>query len=513
MERTVDLCVVGAAGSGLSAAVVAAQNGVKHILVLEKNDNPGGCTAMSAGMMGINTPAQRRFGYKLDVDEYFKKLLKVLNWRCDAKLVRKWLNGSGENFEWLESLGLTYAFPCTESADMSQILPTHNRTGFWNGSKWVMEMHGPKVVKALKDACAKYGVEIITKTRAKHLLQAEGGSVVGVEAEGPDGPVIVHAKAVILATGSISSNQQLIRRFYQSEEYKDIRIMANVPHNTGDGLIMAEEIGAAPGRIGTLFIGPHNHYPYASEVMSVLMRRAQPIKVNQNGERFTDESIPFTEEFGWMMAVSVDSQPGKKSFSLTDQNYIDACMQNTDYRPARYDTGCQLDAPASFGPPCPVEKGQDPDTWRERIIDHLKYEEERGHAKICQTLDEAAEFIGCDPQVLKDTVEHYNLSCARGYDDEFLKAKEYLMPIVKAPYYVMLGMSGIDTCLGGLKVDHRQRVMNKEGRSIPGLYAAGVMCSGWLNDNYCFFGSEMSYTIFSGRSSGKEAAQYIEGQN
>jgi predicted oxidoreductase len=74
-------------------------------------------------------------------------------------------------------------------------------------------------------------------------------------------------------------------------------------------------------------------------------------------------------------------------------------------------------------------------------------------------------------------------------------------------------MSGIDTCLGGLKVDHRQRVMNKEGRSIPGLYAAGVMCSGWFNDNYCFFGSEMSYTIFSGRSSGKEAAQYIEGQN
>lgn len=509
MERTVDLCVVGAAGGGLSSAISAAQNGVKRILVLEKNKNPGGCTVMSAGMMGINTPAQRRFGVKLDPDEYFKKLIRILNWRCDAKLVRKWLNGSGENFEWLEDLGLTYQFPCTESADMSKINPTHNRTGYWNGDKWVMEMHGPKVMRALREACAKYGVEILTSTRAKHLIKDDTGKVVGVEAESPEGALTVHAGAVVLATGSISSNQQLIRRFYASDEYKDIHIMANVPHNTGDGLIMAEEIGAAEGRIGTLFIGPHNHYPKASEVMGVLMRRAQPIKVNQNGERFTDESIPFEEEFGWMMALSVDMQPGKKSFALTDQAYIDACIKDEDYRPARYDTGCQLDAPAKFGALCPVEVGQDPDTWRERIVQHIQYEEERGHAKICQTIEEAAEFIGCDAETLKQTVEHYNLSCARGYDDEFLKDKKYLMPITKAPYYVMLGYSGIDTCLGGLKIDNRQRVMNKEGRPIPGLYAAGVMCSGWFNDSYCFFGSEMSFTIYSGRTSGKEVSAYL----
>ena len=509
MDQNVDLCVVGASGGGLSAAVAAAQNGVKNILVLEKNKNPGGCTIMSAGMAGINTPAQRRFGCKLDPDEFFKKLIHVLNWRCDAKLVRKWLNGSGENFEWLEDLGLRYDFPCTESADMSKILPTHNRTGHWNGSKWVMEMHGPKLVKTLRGACDKYGVEILTETRARHLIRGEDGKVVGVRAEGPDGALTIHTNAVILATGSISSNRQLIKRFYQSDEYKNIRIMANVPYNTGDGLIMAEEIGAASGRIGTLFIGPHNHFPNASEVQSVLMRRPQPIKVNQNGERFTDESIPFTEEFGWMMACCVDNQPGKVSFSVMDQQYIEDCMENRDYRPARYDTGCQLDDPASFGPICPVEKGKDPTTWRERILEHIEYEQGRGHAKICRTLAEAAEFIGGDPEVLKQTVAHYNLSCHRGYDDEFLKEKAYLQPIERAPFYVLRGESGIDTCLGGLKIDNHQRVMDTAGRPIPGLYAAGVMCSGWFNDTYCFFGSEMSFTIYSGRSSGKEVAAYI----
>lgn len=243
---------------------------------------------------------------------------------------------------------------------------------------------------------------------------------------------------MILATGSISSNADLVRRFYGTDEYRDVHIMAQLPHNTGDGLIMAEEIGAAQGRIGTLFIGPHNHYPKASELIGMLMRRAQPIKVNQNGERFVDESIPFEEEFGWMMSLSVDCQPGKKSFTLMDQNYIAAVKEGRDYLPARYDTGCMLDAPPKMGGPiCPVEK---------------------------------------------------------------------------APYYVILGRSGIDTCLGGLKIDNRQRVLDQEGHVIPGLYAAGVMCSGWFNDSYCYFGSEMSFTIYSGRTSGAEAAQLLKGE-
>ncbi|MGM9615142.1 MAG: FAD-dependent oxidoreductase [Oscillospiraceae bacterium] len=509
MEKTVDICVVGAAGSGMAAAIVAKQNGVKNVLLLEKNAAPGGCTVMSAGMMGIDTPVQRRFGVKLDKDEYFKKMMMITNWRCDAKLVRKWINGSGENFEWLEDLGCSYQFCTTESADMRYFNCTHHRMGEWDGEKWVMKMQGPILVKALREACASCGVELMTKTRARHLLTGEGGKVVGLEAESEDGPVTIHAKAVILATGSISSNEELIARFMNSDEYKGMRVMSGIPHNTGDGLIMAEEIGAAEGRVGVLFIGPHNHYPYASEVMSVLLRRPQNIKVNQNGERFTDESIPFTNEFGWQMSQSVDMQPGKKCFAIMSQRFVEELQAGTEAIPKRHDTGCQIDNPASFGPPCPVEKGQDPLTWKERIVDHIRYEEERGHAKVCQTLEEAAEFISCDPAVLKKTIAHYNECCARGYDDEFLKDKDYLDPIDKAPYYVMLGNSGIDSLLGGLKIDNCQRVMNKDGRPIPGLYAAGIMCSGWFNDAYELFGSEMSWTIYSGRSAGKEAADFV----
>lgn len=509
MEYKVDLCVVGAAGSGLSAAITAAQAGIKRILVLEKQKGVGGCTVMSAGMMGIDTPLQRKFGFHYNVDDAFREVMRIFNWGCDPKLVRKWFNGSGENFAWLEALGVKYDFCCTESADVSEHECYHHRFGEWDGEKFVMKMQGAILVKALREACAKYGIQIMTQTRARHLITDSSGAVTGVEAEGPEGAVTVRAGAVILATGSISSNQELIRRFYASKEYADIHIMANVPHNTGDGLIMAEEIGAAAGKIGTLFIGPHNHYFKASEVISVLMRRPHYMKVNMHGERFVDESLPMTEQFGWMQCVCLDNQPGKRCYSILSQRNIDQLIEGTEFMPKRWDTGCQLDAPAKFGPGPEFEADQDPLTWRERIPQHLAYEEKRGIVKKCETLAEAAAWIGCDPATLEQTVADYNLYCARGYDADFLKDPRYLTPCEGGPYYVILGRSGIDTCLGGLKIDNRQQVLRLDGSVIPGLYAAGVMCSGWFNGTYCYFGSEMSFVIYSGRSAGNEASVYL----
>ena len=58
-------------------------------------------------------------------------------------------------------------------------------------------------------------------------------------------------------------------------------------------------------------------------------------------------------------------------------------------------------------------------------------------------------------------------------------------------------------------IDNRQRVLRPDGSVIAGLYAAGILCSGWFNGTYAYFGSEMSFTIYSGRSAGAEAAHYI----
>lgn len=510
MEKKVDLCIVGAAGSGMTAAIYAAQKGVKNIVVLEKMKRPGGCTTMSCGMMALNSPVQKRFGLYYSVDDAFRKLMSVNNWNCNAMMVRKWLNGSGENIAWLETLGFKYDYVCTEVADYSKFPKTTHRIGTWDGNRWLYKLQGPLLAKCLTENCAKHGIEILTKTRAVRLLQDKRGAVVGVEANGPGGTTKVHADAVILCTGSISSNQELIKRYYGSDEYKDVRIMAKVPHNTGDGHLMAQEIGAAFGRIGTLFIGPHNHYPGASEVTGMIMRRPHYMLVNIYGERFADESIPIENEFGWMMGLALDNQPGKVCYALIDQDGIEDLMAGKEYLPPRDENSSMIDRPADMGGIIEPDKGKDPAKWRERIIDHIEYEEKKGRAKICRTIEEIAGYIGCEAEALKASIEKYNLSCIRKYDVDFLKNSKYLTPFQRPPYYVLLGRSGIDTCLGGLKVDHYQRVLKYDGGIIPGLYAAGVMCSGWFNNAYSFFGSEMSYTVYSGRAAGSEASAYIK---
>jgi len=243
-------------------------------------------------------------------------------------------------------------------------------------------------------------------------------------------------------------------------------------------------------------------------VTGMIMRRPHYMKINMHGERFQDESIPITEEFGWMSCVSLDYQPGKVCWTIIDQKRLDDLIAGKDVMPPRYESASMIDNPPVDYPQLAMDKGKDPWAWRERIMDHMEYEQQAGRVKVCQTLQEVADWVGCDATALTQSVERYNLACRRRYDEDFLKAPEYLLPCEAPPYYVLIGKSGIDTCLGGLKVDHRQRVMRLDGHTIPGLWGAGVLCSGWFSHYYCFFGSEMSYTIYSGRTAGAEAAAY-----
>ncbi len=500
----VDLCVVGGAGGGLSAAVRAKQLGVEKVVVLEKMRHPGGCTQMAAGMFAVDSPVQKRFGYHYNADEAFTDLIRVLNWNVDAMLVRKWMLGSGENIRWLEDQGMEFDGVEPFNGVKDKVRSTYHlsrKSGYRTGKK---------IVDTLLASCEKLGVAVLTQTRATKLLRSGENKVNGVIAIDAEGEELqIDAKAVILSTGSISSNKELIQRFYNSDEYKDIRIMANVPHNTGDGLIMAEEIGAGTGQISTLYIGPHNHFPGASEVAGSVIRRPHPLRVNRNGERVADEGWNVTSEFGWMIGVNLDKQPGKVVYGIIDAALLEH-MQKYEREPM---TVCEelvtFRGNDSYNTGEGTKAALDPGQWLDLVPEETKKEEKAGRAKICNTVAEIAAYIGCDEAELQNTIDRYNSYCKTGYDADFLKDPRFLRSIDTPPYYVYQGPSGIDTCIGGLLIDNHQRVLDTESYAIPGLYAAGVLTSGWCAGNYAFFGSEMSYTIYSGRSAAESAYQYI----
>lgn len=504
MKKTVDLLVIGGAAGGLCAAVRAAQCGVKNVMIIDKQPKMGGCSRMAQGLFSCGSPVQERTGVDMmSPDECFNYFMDMTNCEADGKIVRKWLTTTGKIIGWLEDYtGMEFV----EAVPWSTGLPSYHMSA---------KPTGNEIVNHLLAKAEELGVQLVNNVRAQHLL-TDGSKVVGVQAQevvkdGCGEIWEIRAKRVILATGSISANKALIERFYgRDNDMEHVRIMANVPHNTGDGLIMAEELGAANTHISSLYIGPHNH-PFNPRT-GLLIRRPQVVKVNRNGERFVNEDQIATRKWGWTLAVALDHQPEKKCFALMDQGLLDYYLAHKqNYYPVEmiHGTG-HTNIKDDYGKD--EAKSLDwvnPTKWLDNIQADIEKEIAGGRIVKCNSYEEMAEVIGCPVENIRKTIEDYNGFCEAGYDDEFLKAPEWMFPLKQFPMYVMKAYQGIDTPIGGLRIDHMQRVLNKELYPIENLYAAGILCGGWLGRNYGFFGSEMSFVTYSGYAAGEICANEI----
>ena len=528
MKKQVDLCVIGGAGAGLSCAVRAAELGVKNILVLEKMKNPGGCTRVASGIFGMNSPAHERAGITVDEDKAFIKAMNVAHWNVNSRLVRNWYRKSGQIIGWLEEKGLKFmplhARPGQDPEDV-----TYHTTAMRPGKKTGVNT-GNEAIKALLRDCETYGVEILTKTRAKKLITDDSGAVTGVEAESEQESYEITAKTVVIATGSISHSKELLHRFYPHLDFSDIYISAAFTHNTGDGLLMAEEIGAMFTPMSTLYIGPTMH-PYDSTELHIPATLPEAIRVTRDGLRYFDESDSHTpSSFGWIASKALNAIPDYHSFTIINQGIVDYAKEKQLEQMRKMPPGGPGGPGGGAAPDASTDEimsalydGEDAATvhdivniqmnpgkvWYEDLEKDIAFEDEKhGLAKKCETLEEAAAFIGCPAQRLRQTIADYNSFCESGRDEEYLKPAKYLIPYEdKGPYYVIRQRHGIDTCIGGLRIDHELRVLDKQWRPIENLYAAGVVAGGFLGgDCYAFPGSEMGFVFYSGYTAGEAAA-------
>ena len=492
-----DLIVCGGSLAGLSAAVRAKELGVEHVLVLEKMKFLGGCAKLAGGIYAVDSPAQQRLGLHYVPDDCFKGHMDINNWDCDVKLVGRWQHRTGDSIRWLEEKGCVF----------SKVLNFSGEKRFYHMTD---KPTGNTIIKTMIDECERLGVEILLETPAKHLIM-DGGRAVGVCAEHAGEKLEFYGSNVLIATGSISANEALLKKFYPGQDLSHTKIMARVPHNTGDGYLMVQEIGAAETPISTLFIGPHNH-PY-NQRTGLIMRRPQVIKVNRDGYRFTDESMPETRDFGWMQSLALDRQPGRLCYGIMDQSILDSFMADKKNLTAfeyRHGNRKNQDALSDYGKDegvVTLDKGAT--AWLDMIPDDIQKEAEAGRIFICQTLDEVAAAIGArDADAVKQTIRDYNRFCEQKYDYECLKDPRYLMPLVKPPYYVFVAYQGIDTCIGGIRVNHKLQVVDRDFYPIDGLYCAGVAAGGWCSKGYGYFGSEMSFVLCSGLMVGEAVAGY-----
>jgi len=473
LNLVADVVAIGGGGAGLAAAITAASSGAS-VIVFERMAGVGGSTTFAEGLFAAESSMQFRRNIVLTKDDVFKRHMEATNWRANPRLVRAFINKSAGTIEWLQDMGV-------EFIESTALYPGGPQT--WHTIKG----YGAAMVKVLRKKAKESKVQIITKTTAKKLITDEG-RVTGLIAEDRDGNTLrVSAKAVVIADGGFANNKEMLEKYTSAGP--NLLPMGN-EGKMGEGILMAWEAGAAAEGTDVLqLITPVVRSEKGITHLAATV--AQPyLWINKMGKRFCDEAI-FQFPF---VGNSQANQKDQIMFHLFDETTKNYMKENG------IDSGMGMYVPTTT-------KLEDIDADLKRGIDD-------GEVFVANTIEELGAEIDVNVEALMGTIDEYNKFCDQGHDDLFAKNPKYLRPVRTPRFYAVRGFPSFTGTLGGIKINHRTEVLNKDFEVIPGLYAAGNCAGGMYGDSYdsASAGTALGFAINSGRMAGESALAYISGQ-
>lgn len=470
-DREVNILIAGAGVAGCAAAIAASDAGEKSILVLEKMPYAGGAGLLSSGtVMAAGTDIQKAKGIQDSTELWYKDTMETSGNGVDPRLARTLIDNALDTYGFLQAAGLKW----------SNIDPL---PGYSVDRCYREANGGAKLMKAVIGEAKKRNVPILLETRAtKIFVDTCGGSypqgeVVGVECIGRRGKVmnIKVKKAFAICTGDFAANSKYIESHFP--ELKG-SIFVGHPGNTGDGIRMAQKLGA-----DITGYSPEGH-PHCVEVSPGayilwcrydLLARNGLILVNKSGKRFCNEITK-----GHYTPLLPEVQNQGNNFACVFDEVI-ARKILADPRLATNFRGKQ-----------------------DLFISGLKGEGTL--VKKATTLDELAQKLGIDAGGLKKTIEAYNAGAAKGADPEFGKDPKYMVAVNSPSFYGWKGMVGIVMTMGGLRIDEQSRVLDADLNPIPRLYAAGHTTGGYANSKGYRSGWHLTNALTFGRIAGRNMA-------
>lgn len=460
---TSDVVVVGGGGAGLAAAVSALEAGAS-VTIVEKLGYLGGSTNVCGGALNASgTRYQKALGIEDNPQKHFEQTMKGGHNTNDPSLVHYLADHAPESLAWLESLGLKVN-PKVGAA-----------TGaLYQRSHYPDPAGGHTYIAILENALAKYPdrVKVFLETKATSIIE-ENGRVTGVAVESRGKTAkIFGTRGVIISTGGFGANVEF-RQKVNTGIWKEANLDKEIGCSNisvaaqGDGLLMAEKVNADLIGLADIQVHP-NGTPGTGLMLDIKTSGRNRLFINTNGDRFVDEGAPRD-----VLSKAVFAQPGQ-TFWLV-QNHL------------RYPDENKID----------LLSGR---TMHDML--------EQGRVQKAETLEDLAKIMKVDVNRLRASIEEYNRVARHEVEtDRFGFRANHTddRPITEGPYYVARKVPTIHHTMGGIKINTNAEVIDRNGKVIPGLYAAGEVTGGVHGENR-LGGNAVADCMVFGRTAGRMAA-------
>lgn len=353
-------------------------------------------------------------------------------------------------------------------------------------------MTSTPLIDTLTKAAEKEGVKLYTEVAAKSLITDENGKVVGANCEKADGTKVTvnTKKGVILTSGGYGANPKMVKEYdnYWGDNLTDHTLTTNVGTNTGDGIVMAQEIGAGTVGLDVVQLMPSSSPIKGTMTDGIWGDASQQIWIDGEGNRFVNEYAE--RDVLAKASLALDNGIFYIIYAGKDVN------ENGELQGATLEDGL-------FG------------TTVQSMVDN-------GHVWYGSTLKELAENSktsagGAAPafseEALRATIEKYNTYVANQKDDDF--GKEVLAGAIDidaiennpdAGFVISPRKASIHHTMGGVQINTNAEVLDESGNAIDGLWAAGEVTGGIHAGNR--LGGNAVADIFTfGHIAGASAAQ------
>lgn len=442
-----DIIIVGAGGAGMSAALEAKEKGLNPVIFEKMPIAGGNTTKSSSGMNASATKFQKEQGIEDSNDLFYEQTIKGGRDTNDKEMLRFFVDNSASAIDWLDSIGIRLN-NITITGGMNE-KRTHRPE---DGSAV-----GQYVVNGLVKNLQEQQIPLFVNADVKEITEADG-KVNGVKVlfNQVDEKTIT-ADAVIVTTGGYGASTEMI-----TEVRPDLEgyVTTNQVGSTGDGIKMIEKLGGATVDMDQIQVHPTVQQE-KSYLIGEAVRGEGALLISSEGTRFTNELNTRDK-----VTAAIDALPEKSAYLV-------------------FDSGVKS---------------------RVKAVEQY---DKMGFVIQADTIEALAQEIKVPTDQLLTTLDTWNSAVKNKLDAEFGRTTGMDNDLSTAPYYAISIAPGVHYTMGGVKINTNTEVLNKDGKPITGLFAAGEVTGGLHGENR-IGGNSIAEIIIFGRQAGIKSAEFVQ---